>query len=282
MKLDNLKILVAIVAITLLLFPLVTFTTGPLRGGLGFLFVIFFPGYTLLSAIFPRRDDIGGIERLSLSFGLSIAVVPFIGLILNYTPWGIKPYPILIFITLFIIAASAVGWSRQRKLSPEYRFSVTFGAGSSNWVGMTKLNRGLSVFLVIAILAALGSIGYAIAMPKQSESFTEFYIMGPEGKAEDYPKQVVLGEAGNVVIGVVNHEQRPTMYRVKITIDGIQDSELDAGTLAPEEKYDRRVSFIPQMCGEQQRVEFWLYKNGEARPYYEEPLYFYIDVFPPP
>jgi len=31
-------------------------------------------------------DD--GIERVALSFGLSIAIVPLIGLVLNFTPWG--------------------------------------------------------------------------------------------------------------------------------------------------------------------------------------------------
>jgi uncharacterized membrane protein len=48
--------------------------------------VLFFPGYTLISALFPRKDSLSGVERLALSFGLSIAVVPLIGLILNYMP----------------------------------------------------------------------------------------------------------------------------------------------------------------------------------------------------
>jgi len=126
MKLNNQNILIAIVVITLLLLPVVVFTTGPLRIVLGCLFLIFFPGYTLLSALFPKRDNLDGIERLALSFGLSIAVVPLIGLILNYTPWGIKLYPVLASISLFIIVTSAVGWYRQQRLPSTDRFSVTF------------------------------------------------------------------------------------------------------------------------------------------------------------
>jgi len=34
------------------------------------------------------REGIDGIERVALSFGLSIAIVPLIGLVLNFTPWG--------------------------------------------------------------------------------------------------------------------------------------------------------------------------------------------------
>ena len=122
MEIDNRKILIAIIAITLLLFPAVAFTSGGLRIALGLFFVLFFPGYTLLSALFPGRGNLDGIERVALSFGLSIAVVPLIGLVLNYTPWGIRLYPILISITLFILVASGVAWYRQRKLAPAQRF----------------------------------------------------------------------------------------------------------------------------------------------------------------
>lgn len=279
MDIDNRKILTAIVVITLLLFPVVVFTTGPLRIGLGLPFVIFFPGYTLLSALFPKRDDLSGIERVALSFGLSIAVVPLIGLILNYTLWGIKLYPILTSITLFIIVTSAVGWYRQRKLPAADRFSVTFKASLPNWGGTTKLDRALSISLVVVIVAALGCLGYVIATPKPGEKFTEFYILNIEGKAENYPQQVILGEPVDIVIGVVNREYQPASYRVGITIDGVENSQVDIGTLAHEEKREKRVSFIPQVAGEKRKVEFHLYKNGEDEPYFEDPLHLYIDVY---
>ena len=69
---------------------------------LGLPFLLFFPGYGLIAALFPRKTDLEGIERVALSFGLSIAVVPLIGLVLNYTPWGIRLYPILTTVALFI------------------------------------------------------------------------------------------------------------------------------------------------------------------------------------
>ncbi|MBN1814156.1 MAG: DUF1616 domain-containing protein [Anaerolineae bacterium] len=43
---------------------------------LGLLFVLFVPGYALQAVLFPRAADLDGPERLALSFGLSIAVVP--------------------------------------------------------------------------------------------------------------------------------------------------------------------------------------------------------------
>ena len=51
---------------------------------LGLPFLLFFPGYVLVAALFPR-GEIDGIERVALSFGMSIAVTALIGLGLNYT-----------------------------------------------------------------------------------------------------------------------------------------------------------------------------------------------------
>ena len=118
--------LLFIVVLSLLLVPLALFTSGALRIILGLAFVLFFPGYTLIAALFPRKDALDSIERLALSFGLSIAVVPLIGLILNYTPWGIRLYPILISVLLFIVIMAAIAWYRRRRLQPGERFEPQF------------------------------------------------------------------------------------------------------------------------------------------------------------
>lgn len=48
------------------------------------------------------------IERVALSLGMSIALVPIIGLLLNYTPWGIRLTPIVLsLLALTIVFATA-------------------------------------------------------------------------------------------------------------------------------------------------------------------------------
>jgi len=64
-----------------------------IRTILGLFLILFIPGYSLIVVLFPKKDDLEGVERLALSFGLSIAVTPLIGLVLNYTPWGIRLTP---------------------------------------------------------------------------------------------------------------------------------------------------------------------------------------------
>ncbi len=54
-------------------------------------------------------------------------------------------------------------------------------------------DRVLTVTLVIIALGGLGMLGYIIATPKVGETFTEVYLLGPEGKAIDYPEELKVG-----------------------------------------------------------------------------------------
>jgi uncharacterized membrane protein len=264
---------------------------------LGLPFLLFFPGYTLLAALFPKKSSLGGVERVALSFGLSIAVVPLIGLILNFTPWGIRLNPILISLVVFIIVASGVAWYRRKKLAPEERFRVLFKfkfnvnkAMLPFWYWQEKSLAYNTVSLVLAVVIAVTIVGLgyvAVNTSRVGEKFTEFYILGPYGKAENYPTELKVGEEGKVIVGIVNHEQENTSYRVEVWIDGEQtmlriggeDMDEVSVELKPEEKWEQEVGFVPQRAGEKQKVEFVLYKEGE--PYFKEPPYLWIDVEEP-
>jgi uncharacterized membrane protein len=143
---------------------------------------------------------------------------------------------------------------------------------------MKNPNRILSISLAVVIVAAVGCLVYAIATPKQGEKFTEFYVLDTEGKASNYPDQVALGEPVELIVGIINHEQEPTSYRVEIKIGGTLKETITVATLADEEKWEEVISFTPQNIGERQKVEFWLYQSDEAEPYFEAPLHLYINV----
>lgn len=59
--------------------------------------VLFLPGYALIEALYPKRE-LDELTRFALSIGLSLALVPLTGLVLNYTPWGIRLLPVAISI----------------------------------------------------------------------------------------------------------------------------------------------------------------------------------------
>ena len=183
--------------------------------------ILFIPGYALIAALFPAAKDIDGIERIALSFGLSIAVVPLIGLALNYTPWGIRLDPIVICLTIFTLCMCLAAQYRRARVPPEERFSVPFGALRQSVAAeffpkeTTRLDRILSVVLLIAILAAVATTVYVIVVPKEGEKFTEFFILGTDQKAADYPTRLVVGQNSSMYIGIGNHEYRNITYTVE-------------------------------------------------------------------
>ena len=265
----NLLVLVLIAVIALL-------PSNGLRIALGLPFLLFFPGYTLMAALFPKRERIGAIERTALSFGISVAVVPLIGLILNYTPWGIRLEPVLYSVAIFIFTTSIIAWLRRSRLPEPDRFGIEFQMKAPAWGGSTW-DRVLFIILVVVVLGALGMLGYVIAKPKVGETFTEFYILGLDGRVADYPKAIKVGEGGEVIVAVVNHEHEAVSYRVEVRIDGVKNNEVGPFVLANEQKWEEMVSFTPDKAGDNQKVAFFLYKNGEAEPCLE-PLHLWIDV----
>lgn len=90
---------------------------------LGSVFVLFIPGYVTVEALFPKGREMDGIERFALSVGLSLALVPLIGLLLNYTPWGIRLTPIVLSLVVFTVGVAGVGAGRRFKLALE-RFEL--------------------------------------------------------------------------------------------------------------------------------------------------------------
>ena len=99
-------------------FPLVY-----VRYVLGIIFVLWLPGYAFTKALFPQElpfakaaarsadtseKELEAIERIALSIGMSIVLVPIVGLLLYYTPWGISLTPIVLcLVALTVIFAVA-------------------------------------------------------------------------------------------------------------------------------------------------------------------------------
>src|SRR4030042_1168050 len=50
------------------------------RCRVGAVYVLYVPGYTLIEALYPKRNELERLERFALGVGLSLAVVPLVGL----------------------------------------------------------------------------------------------------------------------------------------------------------------------------------------------------------
>jgi len=92
----------------LLIFITVFLPSNILRPVLAFPFVTFFPGYIFLKVSFSEKE-INLLERIALSFGLSMIIVTLAGLIIAYSPLKLTLYHSLLSIYFFILITSIIG-----------------------------------------------------------------------------------------------------------------------------------------------------------------------------
>ncbi|WP_458208911.1 DUF1616 domain-containing protein [Haladaptatus sp. NG-SE-30] len=281
----------------------------PIRAVLGLPFVLFPPGYAFIAALFPEaggspvddeeleddteetdggtdvsrfHDGIDGLERVALSFGTSIAIVPLIGLVLNFTPWGIRLVPVLVSISAFTLTMTGVAAVRRWELPEDERFAVPYelwlgDARSELFEPDTRADAILNVVLVVSVVLAAASVTYAVAVPKQGESFSEFYLLteDDDGKlvADGYPTNFTQGESKPVIVGIENHEHERENYKVVMLLQNVtmknnsttihDERELKRfqTTLDQNKTWRTTHQITPTLTGERLRLVYMLYTD---------------------
>jgi uncharacterized membrane protein len=179
---------------------------------------------------------------------------------------------------LFILVTSGMAWRRRkRKISGDDSTKTPpfFTAAAQSFKTGGTGYRSLVIFLCLLIITGLSSLGYFMFRQLPTQPFTEFYILGESGKAEGYPYQLLPGQEGKVIIGIISHETEQTEYRVRLLTGGVQLNERAGIVLTPGEKWQSEMRFFLMDAGENQKVEFLLDKGREV-PY--ETTYLWIDV----
>jgi len=229
----DLTLVVVWLAATIVVIYLPIQNTTLVRVVLALPIVLFIPGYCLIAALFPKEGEIGLVERIMLSIGCSIAIVPLIGLGLNFTPWGIRLDPIVILLTLFTWVMVLVAHYQRAILPYEERFRIPFftiaGRIREEFLPTEEsgVDRLLSVVLILVILVVIITSVYVITTSKEGERFTEFFILGENRTATDYPDVLIAGNDYPMYIGVGNYEYRNITYTVETWI---LNTEFDSGT----------------------------------------------------
>ena len=289
----------------------------PLRVPVGLAFVLFVPGYAFIAALFPEqgdepvtataregdtaqsdssdqmvagwvemsRDGIDGIERVALSFGLSIAIVPLIGLALNFTPWGIRLTPIMIAVSGFTLVATVIAAYRRWELPVEERFRVPYRrwwhrGRAGLFEADSRADALLNILLVASIVLAVGTVVFAITFPPQGEQFSELYILTEDDDGElvasGYPTEFVQGESAEIVLGVGNNEHRTVEYTVVVVEQEVEtvDNESVVHEQRELERFHRQLAhndtwhhtheLEPTIEGNDTRILWLLYVDDDA------------------
>ena len=246
-----------------------------LRIPLSLPFVLFSPGYALIAALYPRRDDLSGAERIALSLGASLAIVALIGLGLNILPWGVRLIPVLVSVAGVTTVCSILAAQARSRLAQTERFTIDIRRLLGQ---LRKVSWGQVAVAGIIIAAAVIAVWQLYSIESRTgETFTEFYVLNDSGKAEGYPDWVLAGTPTEVILGIINREMSRTTYTIAIRAHDRPEATLGPFSLEREEKLERKVQ-LNLSAGAHQEIQFLLFKDGSSIPYRR--LHFWINVMP--
>jgi uncharacterized membrane protein len=259
----------------------------PLRLILGFAFVLLLPGYCLTVALFPHADDFDSTERLGMSLGLSVALIPLLALALDQLPWGIGLWSIVIGEAGLMLVAMLAGVWRRSGLEAGRAYAPDFSWRPRRWwPELDKSEQQTFVFTCLALLIAAASVIWIFAWPSSADYRTEFYMLGSRGLADEYPREAVVGQELGVTLGVTNKERSSHTYRVEVWVEDTWNTsrreqvasygpiELKRGTGS-----ESPIAWRMPWSGPDQQVELLLFDGDGTSPYRR--LLLFIDVEEP-
>lgn len=297
--------------------------TSPLiRAAVGIPLLVFVPGYVTVSLFLPRDTSqeaktgtkaeawtspriararaVSDLERVALSFGLSFALLPMLALVIATTPWGFTESVVIGTLTGFSLAVAILSLVRRLSIPAEERYRVSLGhrletARAVIFETDSTVHAAVNVALVVSMLLALTTLGFAFIAPQDGEAYTSLQLLTENESgdfiASGYPETVEPGESIPLVIAVQNQEGQHTNYTVVVQEQRIEDGQIvertelrsidyavsDGGTAYGE----RNVT--PNAEPGEVRISVQLYPRGEVpeTPTHEEAYrytYFWTDV----
>lgn len=275
----DMKLAAALIILSILFILIPPFNQTFLRIILALPLLLFLPGYLFICVMFPGRSELGSIERLTLSIGLSIAITVFDGFALNYTPWGFRPNSIVISLSVIMGILLIVTNHQRSKLKEKgYTFSsediIAFYRVLTSKKTETgpeydpALEQTLIKTMVFLILLVSAVVVYA-NVARVPEKFTAFYILGSNGMAENYPSEIYINIPTKILVGIENHEYEPVNYTIRVVFGGqiLKEQEVH---LEHDAKWLENVTFTPRLTSSialagtdsKSKLEFILMKDN--------------------
>jgi uncharacterized membrane protein len=187
----------------------------PARVVLGLPLVLFIPGYAMVSALFPGAEDVDGAERIALGFGLSLATIPLVALVLDNSRWAVSQAPFSIGLLIVTAVAAVAGGYRRARRPPSDRYQLAFLLPRlpppRTWRRTIRIEVGL-----LALALILLAVGGAPAVYERivGPALTEVALYNESGSPSFYPRQVVVGQPAEIQLSVTNRERRTVSYTI--------------------------------------------------------------------
>lgn len=119
----------------------------------------------------------------------------------------------------------------------------------------------VSAFVLVASVIGVGYI--ALTPTETAEPYTEFYVLGSQENASNYPTNLSVGETGTITIGITNHEHRNMEYTVVLVL---KNRTVTARTVTVDkgETWKREFRVTPTASG-RKKLQIRLYKGRSVK-----------------
>ncbi len=286
------------------------------RAVLGIIAILIAPGWMLVAALLPsagsrafsswstggpERVQVSSIERGVLAVGMSLCLVPLIGMAVHFSPATIRPGTFLGAIGGATAVLGLLAVFRRLQLQPRERYTI---GGPGSLIGEIErlqtpgTNPAIAILLVVGFLFAGGGIGYAVWAAEPGEPHTAFHLTTEdpdtgEFVAAGYPSEVTEGGEATVTVGITNAEDRPIEYTVIVLLQSVSadrepftEEELDRFEVPLEQgnSWTAQHSVEPSVTGDELRVTYLLYDDAPVDEPGTENAYrsahYWVDVEP--
>lgn len=291
------------------LFLISTPESVAVRSVVGLPVLLFVPGYLFLAALFPattqrtaqrsleqRLSTPSTGERIALSFGVSLTLLPLLGIVLSVTGTGLTLVPLLGALTAICLVAGTVAVGRRLRLPVGDRFNPSLlQVGRKAWTQLFQRGTTLDSMLNLALAGVIGitilSLTLGLAVPNEGETYTEVAVLAENESGSltlaNYPQNATAGEPQELVLRVTNEEQRSVAYTVVVqeqrvaTGDSIVVEQRERVTtlqnrVAAGEQWQTRHEITPQLAGDDRRLAYLVYKGEPPRQPTSESAYRYL------
>jgi uncharacterized membrane protein len=191
--------LTSVAGVILLLLVLTVADLNAPRVMLALPLVLFLPGFALTVILF-ERERVGIPERLLLSLGLSVALTALIGLVLNWTPWGLQTTSLWAALLLGLaVEVAVIYWIRRLKWRDVISLPDNLNFTARQWI-----------LLSFAALVTMAAIHVARSPTRQQgfEGYTTLWIQPTE-------------TPGVIYVGVNSEEFEVIKYQIKFKLNGV-------------------------------------------------------------
>lgn len=222
---------------------------------------LFLPGYALVAVLFPASErrtqetatppvetkprGIDAVERLGLSFALSLTIVPVAGIVLSVTHWGFNTVSTAATLGVVTVVFAQLGVVRRLRTPQSARLTV------SPLSSVARLRRDESavatvstIVLVLAVGLAVGALLVGFLAPASTGGYSELGLYNETDDGElvagDVENEIEPGETVPVTVSIDNQEGEEVDYTVVV-----QEQVVEDGTVVERTQLEELETTIP-------------------------------------